>query len=72
MRGIPHTLPHDGSRWPLHGSAAYPAPDAPAETISGATRVGFVGTYGPRRCGIATFTADLALSIKATTIVRRQ
>ena len=64
MPGIPHTLPQDGSRWPLHGSAAYPAPDAPAETISGTTPVGFVGTYGPRRCGIATFTADLARSIE--------
>ncbi len=63
MPGIPHTLPQDGSRWPLHGSAAYPAPDAPAETISSTTPVGFVGTYGPRRCGIATFTADLARSI---------
>jgi glycosyltransferase involved in cell wall biosynthesis len=33
------------------------------ESIDGAIAVAFVGTYGPRRCGIATFTADLAAAV---------
>jgi glycosyltransferase involved in cell wall biosynthesis len=39
------------------------APKAPHRAIDDAIPVAFVGTYGPRRCGIATFTADLALSV---------
>jgi glycosyltransferase involved in cell wall biosynthesis len=33
------------------------------ESLDRAVHVAFVGTYGPRRCGIATFTADLAEAI---------
>jgi glycosyltransferase involved in cell wall biosynthesis len=38
------------------GVAAVASPD-------GAIPVAFVGSYGPRRCGIATFTADLAAAV---------
>ena len=34
-----------------------------AESIDGAIAVAFIGTYGPRRCGIATFTADIAAAV---------
>jgi glycosyltransferase involved in cell wall biosynthesis len=33
------------------------------ESLDRAIPVAFVGTYGPRRCGIATFTADLAAAV---------
>ena len=36
---------------------------AAGETLDRAIPVAFVGTYGPRRCGIATFTADLAAAV---------
>lgn len=36
---------------------------AATESLDRATPVVFVGTYGPRRCGIATFTADLAAAV---------
>jgi glycosyltransferase involved in cell wall biosynthesis len=33
------------------------------ESLERAIPIAFVGTYGPRRCGIATFTADLAAAV---------
>jgi glycosyltransferase involved in cell wall biosynthesis len=33
------------------------------ESLDSEIPVAFVGTYGPRRCGIATFTADLAAAV---------
>ncbi len=36
---------------------------AAGESLDRAIPVAFVGTYGPRRCGIATFTADLAAAV---------
>ena len=34
-------------------------------SVESALRIGFVGTYPPRRCGIATFTRDLAAGIRS-------
>ena len=44
-------------------SAEYDPAASAIETSNGAMPVAFVGTYGPRRCGIATFTADLARAV---------
>ena len=38
-----------------HGEPAVPEPDL--------NRIAFVGTYVPRRCGIATFTRDLRTAV---------
>ena len=63
MPVIPHTPPRGSSQRPLLRDSDFAAPKSPHQTIDGAIPVAFVGTYGPRRCGIATFTADLALSV---------
>jgi glycosyltransferase involved in cell wall biosynthesis len=63
MPVIPHTPPRGSSQRPLLRDSDYLAAKSPHQTIDGAIAVAFVGTYGPRRCGIATFTADLALSV---------
>src|SRR5690606_27212113 len=41
------------------------ASDAAADTPICQASVAFVGTYGPRRCGIASFTGDLSRAVAA-------
>jgi len=65
MPAVSHTPPHKTARRPLHGSADDLTQESPVEAIDGAIPVAFVGTYSPRRCGIATFTADLTFSVAA-------
>ncbi len=60
MPAIPHTPPQS-TRDDLARQCRLLPHASPIETIDDAIPVAFVGTYGPRRCGIATFTADLAL-----------
>ena len=53
----------DDSRGPPRRSASNTQRAAAVESPDRAMPIAFVGTYGPRRCGIATFTADLAAAI---------
>jgi glycosyltransferase involved in cell wall biosynthesis len=48
---------------PLNGHAAGHNSHSP--TIKPALKVAFLGTYPPRKCGIATFTHDLRLAVAA-------
>ncbi|HLF09923.1 MAG TPA: glycosyltransferase family 4 protein, partial [Gammaproteobacteria bacterium] len=59
----PHTPPPLRAPRNLPASAAYDPAVAAIDISDGAMPVAFVGTYGPRRCGIATFTADLARAV---------
>ena len=62
---IPDTSPLLRSRRPSYASADYAQSPFPIDDAHNAIPVAFVGTYGPRHCGIATFTADLALAVAA-------
>ena len=65
MPAIPDTPPLLHSRRPSHASADYAHRGFPIVDADNTIPVAFVGTYAPRRCGIATFTADLALAVAA-------
>jgi glycosyltransferase involved in cell wall biosynthesis len=60
---IPRVTNDDGARVASHQSLEGSQRAAAVEPHDRAMAVAFVGTYGPRRCGIATFTADLAAAV---------
>ena len=66
MSSIPNAPPHQHTLHAPRGTVDYwPQASSPSDAVDAEIPVAFVGTYGPRRCGIATFTADLALAVAA-------